>query len=85
MQKTAECSAVLLFVFNDVADGTIEGIADAFQHITVVPLDAVFVVVVDDLVLNTGALCQFIAADTTLLQQRVQRDPYHTHPPLNIF
>ena len=50
-------SRVLLFcIFNNVADRTFEGGAEFVEHVTVVAHDLVFIVIVDYLKLNAGAL-----------------------------
>jgi hypothetical protein len=74
-----------VFVYEDIPDPAIKGVTDPVEYIAVISLYPVFIVVINDLILDACALCQLVAADIILLKQRIQSYSYHKHPSFFIY
>ena len=68
----AKAQSFLLFVFNNITEITIQSGADTIKNVTVISLDMIFIVVIDDLILDAGTFCQFITGDSCAFQGFIQ-------------
>ena len=55
-----------------------QGLADAIQHVTVIAHDPVFIIIIDDLIIDIRLLCQLIARHAYRLQILFQSQLDHT-------
>ena len=62
--------------FNQFVDSTVERDTHFQQQRTVIANDAVFIVIINDLVTDAGSFAQFIARDVLLRQKFIQTDAY---------
>ena len=53
---------LFFYVFYDITYLAVKGSTNSFQHKTIVSFDPVFIIVVDDLILDSCAFGEFIAA-----------------------
>lgn len=68
---------LFLYKFNDIADPAGERGTNAFQNKAVIPFHLIFIVIVDDLILNSRSFCKLVSADITAPQGLFQTYSYH--------
>ena len=62
--------------FDQFVDSTVERDTHFQQQRTVIANDAVFIVIINDLVTDAGSFAQLIARDVLLRQKFIQTDAY---------
>lgn len=77
----------LLFVFNYIRNCASKSSANPFQNKAVVAFDFIFVVIVNNLILYAGALCQLISGQLVFLKRFIKCQSNHNNIilPLHLF